>query len=94
METTTTNINDQKENIRREAILHYGLYIMSFSTNKAGNFIKLDSAQKSAFKLGVMSYNDSDKPFEVIKELNQYFIMGKQSAREKLVKQRNDICTV
>ncbi len=94
MENAIANSHDLKENIRREAILHYGLYIMSFSTNKSGNFVKLDSAQKSAFKLGVMSYNDNDKPFEVIQELNQYFIMGKQSAREKLVKQNDNICTV
>lgn len=83
MANKDTTLAEQKENIRREAILEYGLYIMSFTTNKSGNFHKFDAAQKCAFKLGLMAGNDGEKPFSGINELHQWFIMGKNTAAQK-----------
>lgn len=73
-------INDNDiENIRREAILNYFLYIISCSTEKNGNITKYDIAHKKAFILGLLTKDYKYYPFEGLPELNKSFGMGRNT---------------
>lgn len=82
MSSNCSEMNSQlgKEVLKKEALLNYGLYIMSFASGNPGNFLKYDAAQKAAFRLGLVAGRDEEPPFPKLLELNEFYYLGRQSA--------------
>lgn len=82
MTSNCTEMSSQlgKEVLKKEALLNYGLYIMSFASGSTGNFLKYDAAQKAAFRLGLVAGHDEEPPFPKLLELNEFYYLGRKSA--------------